>query len=82
MLAILLGASVSRLSPDGISSVTKSGNFEYHTMEVTTVDTLLFAAPHSFLKRFALRLWQLVSGFAASSVPSPSLFKLTNAPQK
>ena len=41
-----------------------------------------FAAPQSFLMRFALRLWQLNSRFAASSAPKLQLFPLTNAPWK
>jgi len=48
-------------------------------MTVATVDTSLFCCPQSFLRCFALRLWQL---FAVSFAPKLQLFPLTNASWK
>ena len=50
----------------------------------TTMDNPLrcFAAPQYFLKRFALRLWQLNCRFAASPAPKLKYFSLTNASWK
>jgi hypothetical protein len=41
-----------------------------------------FAAPHSHLKRSALRFWKLNSRFAARSVPKPQLLSFTDASWK